>query len=622
MGFDSCGIGRYESLSYLQWKAFSRTVRKIEIDFPLITAVYDDRAGALVLPGSNLKRYPAKLKHAHGLAQVIKESCPNPKDLKDDYAASVACRYFLEPSEEDKRHKLLVAPVRRGRGNPQAHIGDIKKGHYRQSDVRLTWPPEFQNFLGNVFGREFDCGKVMFAACPLSSEVNGGQHFERFVAFFYFQISGELLLGRKEILKWMPRLRELMAWGLLAHETEKASIRKIRFDRINSPGNEETVAKFAAGEGGKSIVAQAKFFGRMARNLPPHSNLLVPKVTLQKSFSSAHIPHYKMPRYHLPSVRSLLLGANHPSKKELRSILTRLLESIFHDLYVRNRRPGNVSWARREVKSRVNRLSDIEETLLQIERGAPVSVRGAPQIVPKKKSHALLRRLLMKNPAGEAPIEVADPEFNIRRAHQVIAFPWETLAGSETLKRLRPPFFTTIHGDLHFDNILVDSYFPEDPFFVLIDPRGGNSIGDPACDIAKLLFSCEAGYDFVDTRHFDVDSFLDHSKNKHVVNIELPSEEVSIQGMSVGASIAGLASIGKTLPPGTREIYVEAATIIRQCSRELGRDLLQDEDLLGRADFFMGLFCLVMAESHYPQNPDGALAMMSRGCRVLADWKK
>jgi dTDP-4-dehydrorhamnose reductase len=66
-------------------------------------------------------------------------------------------------------------------------------------------------------------------------------------------------------------------------------------------------------------------------------------------------------------------------------------------------------------------------------------------------------------------------------------------ADSRMLARLQPPFFTRIHGDLHFDNILVN---PEnDNDFILVDPRGDTG-GDPVYDLAKLTHTIVGKYDF------------------------------------------------------------------------------------------------------------------------------
>jgi len=68
----------------------------------------------------------------------------------------------------------------------------------------------------------------------------------------------------------------------------------------------------------------------------------------------------------------------------------------------------------------------------------------------------------------------------------------EIESSPDLIARLTPSFHTLVHGDLHFDNILVDR---EDPAkFILLDPRGDRS-GDPLYDVAKLMNTVVGKYD-------------------------------------------------------------------------------------------------------------------------------
>ena len=70
-------------------------------------------------------------------------------------------------------------------------------------------------------------------------------------------------------------------------------------------------------------------------------------------------------------------------------------------------------------------------------------------------------------------------------------------------------YFTIIHGDLCFPNMMIDDNFN---FIKLIDPRGTfgkyDIYGDPRYEIAKLLHSIEGKYDFIikDLFHIEVKS--------------------------------------------------------------------------------------------------------------------
>ncbi len=190
--------------------------------------------------------------------------------------------------------------------------------------------------------------------------------------------------------------------------------------------------------------------------------------------------------------------------------------------------------------------------------------------------------------------------------------------GPLTLERLAAHTLVPIHGDLHFDNILIDAYLPHDPIFVLIDPKGGGR-GDPAYDIGKLLFSCEAGYDFVYEQFVDV-NIRPETDHSFFVNVEIPADQIVHKIIRGGRSSAGLVSAGNALPRGTEEVYRSVGPVIRMTAHELACTKLEDQDLLHRADFYKGLFCVLSAQGQYADNPKGALGLMLRGCRFLDEW--
>jgi choline kinase len=69
-------------------------------------------------------------------------------------------------------------------------------------------------------------------------------------------------------------------------------------------------------------------------------------------------------------------------------------------------------------------------------------------------------------------------------------------------KKLTPPQLNLIHGDLHFDNILVNPN--KHPFnFKLVDPKGFK-VGDSMYDISKLIHDFNGLYDFIYEYMFDL----------------------------------------------------------------------------------------------------------------------
>lgn len=68
------------------------------------------------------------------------------------------------------------------------------------------------------------------------------------------------------------------------------------------------------------------------------------------------------------------------------------------------------------------------------------------------------------------------------------------------IKKLTPKELVMIHGDLHFQNILL--YHGTDRGFMLVDPRGESLGSDIYYDLGKLWHSFHAKYDFIHSDQF------------------------------------------------------------------------------------------------------------------------
>lgn len=92
-------------------------------------------------------------------------------------------------------------------------------------------------------------------------------------------------------------------------------------------------------------------------------------------------------------------------------------------------------------------------------------------------------------------------------------------------KLLNMDYFTIIHGDLCFSNILVDNNFS---FVKLIDPRGKfgrfDIYGDYRYELAKLIHSIDGKYDYIIEDLFD----LDIDGNEIVYKIRLKEQNFSV----------------------------------------------------------------------------------------------
>ncbi len=93
---------------------------------------------------------------------------------------------------------------------------------------------------------------------------------------------------------------------------------------------------------------------------------------------------------------------------------------------------------------------------------------------------------------------------------------------------LKREYFTIIHGDLCFSNILIDQ---NRAFIKVIDPRGAfgeyDIYGDPRYEMAKLFHSIEGGYDYLIKDRFT----LSVNENTREIECRLKVEPEKIQGI-------------------------------------------------------------------------------------------
>ena len=87
-------------------------------------------------------------------------------------------------------------------------------------------------------------------------------------------------------------------------------------------------------------------------------------------------------------------------------------------------------------------------------------------------------------------------------------------------------YFTIIHGDLCFANIMIDSNFN---FIKVIDPRGKfgsyDIYGDPRYELAKLFHSVDGKYDYIIKGLFE----LDYDTDKPFINYSIKEQQKNIE---------------------------------------------------------------------------------------------
>lgn len=91
---------------------------------------------------------------------------------------------------------------------------------------------------------------------------------------------------------------------------------------------------------------------------------------------------------------------------------------------------------------------------------------------------------------------------------------------------LSPPWISQIHGDLHFDNILIDTDDLNNlSNFILIDPRGWPEGSDYVYDLGKLWHSFNGLYDFLHRGDFSL-SYEEISETELKVDLKYKNSNI------------------------------------------------------------------------------------------------
>jgi choline kinase len=178
---------------------------------------------------------------------------------------------------------------------------------------------------------------------------------------------------------------------------------------------------------------------------------------------------FEMDYYNLPCLRELLLKGEINAQKSL-YFIEKILDFMFKQIYTRKVRKNKEAWVWDKHITRVN------YRLLQIRKEAPIfnKIMNAENIAlngVKYKNIPFLIKEICERPS--------------------------------LLRRIEPEYLRMIHGDLHFQNILINPNDYSD--FILADPRGELCGGDFYYDMGKLWHSFNGLYDFLHTDMFNLE---------------------------------------------------------------------------------------------------------------------
>lgn len=229
------------------------------------------------------------------------------------------------------------------------------------------------------------------------------------------------------------------------------------------------VVRKTAINGGEKLRDEIKWLLSLPRELAGH----FPSV-LEYSLRADNT-HYYMPFYEFPTLRALLFGGLPLDRAE--HVIDEILAFLFNELY--------------PFRSYDSTGDHFTETHI---------ARAKQRLNEATRSHEGFAKLL-----AVPAIEINGSEFEnlprlIARCEQ----------DPKLCLRLSPPKLVFVHGDLHFDNILVDlSYDGLTSASVLIDPRGFHHGQDVAYDLGKLWHSFHGCYDHIIYGRFDLQEHWD-----------------------------------------------------------------------------------------------------------------
>lgn len=216
-------------------------------------------------------------------------------------------------------------------------------------------------------------------------------------------------------------------------------------------------------------------------NLPADIKEFFPKVI--KSNVSKLPVFYDMPLYRYTSLRSNLIH-NIIDADQTLEIIEKIAEFTFHKLYTINVSDVDADFLDRLHFNRIyERLTTIykkSKIFNRIVTADAISVNG--EIIPN------------------------------------ILVSLSSIAEDISFRKFMNPKYTSmIHGDFHFDNIIVN---PDNGGFILLDPRGESRSYDWTYDYGKLWSSFNGRYDLIHEKLFDLETDLKKEIPEFIFNFK------------------------------------------------------------------------------------------------------
>jgi hypothetical protein len=359
------------------------------------------------------------------------------------------------------------------------------------------------------------------------------------------------------------------------------------------------------GDTKKSILGDQIAFLEYVQKNKPRLRMLFPEV--RKSWTEDEQTYLEIPQFRMESLRMLIFDETDPHLclENALTALNEILDIVFSRLYSENQ----THTIPRDFVDKMHfekfdrRTEEVGQLLESMRK--------------RKSTPAIdaLDRLLSAD-----VIVVGDRK--LRNPKDIV----EDLRNSEESRRLMlPPSLCMIHGDLHFDNILVDYRLPKEMRFKLIDPRGMSlsgcrpGTGDIAYDLGKLLHSSHGLYDFIHAGYLVTDlSGYSYDNDKRIVEVPtLKRTDWATVEQRGGGSGAIMTSHKQLVEPWTFSVFQKLDQRIRQYLSVYEEGHANDRNLMFRAEFCEAMQFCTMTPFHLTEDVVRTLSIHIRGIELL-----
>jgi thiamine kinase-like enzyme/CheY-like chemotaxis protein len=329
---------------------------------------------------------------------------------------------------------------------------------------------------------------------------------------------------------------------------------------------------------------------------------------VKENWEGDNYTSYEMPLYRMKSLRHLIFEES--DKKSCIEISKKVLEQVldftFNQMYTKDvRQDIDLKFIDETYFNKYSsRLNQIQELVRELK-----NTNSSPAL-----------------DAYERLLNSKDIQFEGKKLLNPAAILEQLKTDASFIKLLTPPFLTIIHGDLHFDNILVNDRLPKKIKIKLIDPRGFQLIGYPpgsgdvAYDIGKLLHSAHGYYDFIHEGYLtaEIGSFK-YLKNGSLEVPTLGRQEWADVPHKGGGSGDIMTSHRRIVQSWTWDVFDELAQYI-QTWIEKSDYSEKDPNWWLRSRFNEAMHFCTMGRFHIREDVGRVIAIQIRGIELMNEF--